>query len=125
MINPTEKDTYDHIIGSGALTHSWYQQVQVSGVPADPLSDDLVAYMGWSVSWLDEDSGKRFTVAHRSVLRAMSDMLKAKDKRPQYVSDAAARECRNFIFDRDETDFDAATADEVLQVCAFGKVVYG
>lgn len=126
MDSPTEKDTYDHIIGSGALSYSWYTDVESSSVPANVISDHPADYAGWWVRWVDEEDKKQYTVDHGSVLGAMRRMMKARDNgRPEYVSDTASAECRHFLFDRDDCDFDAGTADEVIQVAAFGHVVYG
>jgi hypothetical protein len=35
------------------------------------------------------------------------------------------RECRNLIFDADEVDFDADSADQLLQVAVLGEIVFG
>lgn len=117
----TQADTYNHIIGAMPLTCSWYEHVTLT--PDDFTLDDT-AYDGWSVEWYDRDEGKTFTVTHDDVMRAIRSMIRRTD-RPQYVSDTAAREARNFLFNFDETDFDADTADQVLQVAAFGRVIYG
>jgi hypothetical protein len=45
--------------------------------------------------------------------------------RPEYASDALVRECRNLIFAADEIDFDANSADELLQVIVLGEIVFG
>lgn len=126
MTPPTEQDTFMHIIGSGALSHSWYTEVESADVFTDAASDKPEDFVGWWVRWVDQEDNKQYTVDHGSVMGAMRRMMKAKDNgRPEWVSDTASAECRHFLFDRDECDFDAETADEVIQVAAFGHVVYG
>ena len=42
--------------------------------------------------------------------------------RPQYASGETIENCRNLVFDNDETDFDACSSDQVLQLLVIGKI---
>lgn len=124
MEKATPKDTYDHIIGSVALAHSWWSGIETTGVEGSEASD------AWKVAALiddpEGDEGRDFKSVefdHATLMRAIRKC--AEKDRPRHVTDWCARECRAFIFNRDECDFDANTADEVLQVAALGEVVYG
>jgi hypothetical protein len=119
----TPNDTNSTFIGSGALSWDWYQEIDCTG-GANTLepSDD------WAVTFAlpseDEDTpGKRYTLDHRSIMRAVN-MIVRTDVKGVNPHGAVRRECRAFLSDPDECDFDAATADCVMQVAAFGEVVY-
>lgn len=114
---PTQFDTYLHILGSGALMYPWYIEI-TNNVTAS--WDDEAGHDGWEVTFMEDG---RKVINHRAIMRAIRQC--AGKKRPRHVSDACAREARNFLLDRDATDFDSVTADEVIQVAVFGQVVYG
>lgn len=124
MSAPTHMDTYLHIIGSCAMQYGWYRDIAESNTPDDdPLFDHPDMWVGWSVSWTDDDSGDSHTVDHAAIMSAMRKIM-ATD-RPEFLTGTAVQACRDFMRDRDDADFDADTADQVIQVCAFGKVIYG
>ena len=109
------QDTFDHAIGAGALTYSWWLNTKSKNVDTP---DWEVTLTGGG----DGDDEKTATVNHAAVLKAARAILK---NRPEYASNALVRECRNLIFDADETDFDAASSDELLQMIVFGEIIYG
>lgn len=122
-------DTWTHIMGSGATQWEWYQDTSCTPDNVGE-SDSPADYHNWTFTFTDpgegDDEPKTYTVGHKDVMQAMRKMVS--NDRPEYVSDAAVRECKYFLNaeTRDfDTDFDACTADEVLQVAAFGKVIYG
>lgn len=119
----TPQDTYCHFIGSGALTWSWYTDVAATG-DTDPLApaDD------WSVTFAlpddEEDTpGKRYTLDHASLMRAVHAIVRGQGKgiNPHGI---VRKECRAFLADPSDCDFDAGSADCVMQVAAFGEVIY-
>lgn len=127
-IDQLHMDTWVHLLGSGATDYEWYQELRYTPDNVGE-SDNRVDYRNWTFTFTEYgdngSTGKTYTIGHKDVMQAMRKMV-SKD-RPEYVSDAAVRECKCFLdyASRDDTDFDAATADEVLQVAAFGKVIYG
>jgi hypothetical protein len=115
------QDTYDHMFGSGATSYSWWLGTKTTGV-------DMTAWKAgddWSVEVTADDGNDgetTVTVDHAAVLKAARQVIKAQ---PQYSSDALLRECKHLIFDNDETDFDANSADELLQVIVLGQIIFG
>lgn len=115
------KDTYDHMFGSGALSYSWWLDTKTTGVEGGTwkVSPD------WSVEVTADDGNDgrtTVTVNHAEVMKAARKVL---DTPPKYSSDALAQECRHLIFNNDETDFDANSADELLQFIVLGEIVFG
>lgn len=118
----TSQDTGDVFIGSGALSYSWWELVEMQGISHPDNADDWHV----TVTVLDDDTpGKRYTFNHAEIMKAVRKI--AAGRVPGLPSDGiTVRECRTFIFDGpEESDFDAESADNVLQVVAFGEVVYG
>jgi|HubBroStandDraft_2_1064218.scaffolds.fasta_scaffold570944_1 hypothetical protein len=114
MNTATPQDTFDHILGTGAFTYDWWLTADI----ADADTPDWAA----TVTGGEPGATKTATITHEVVLKTARAIL---GKRPQYASDALARECRNLIWAADETDFDAASSDELLQVAVFGQIIYG
>lgn len=114
------QDTYDHMFGSGATSYSWWLGTKTTGVDGSYRAAD-----DWSVQvTADDGNGGETTVIvnHAAVLRAARQVIKAQ---PKYSSGVLLRECKHLIFDNDETDFDAASGDELLQVIVLGEIVFG
>jgi hypothetical protein len=121
LTKATPQDTYDHMFGSGALSYSWWRGTKTTGVDGATrrASDD------WSIKVTCEDGNDgeiTVTVDHATVLRAARKVI---DSPPKYGSSALVQECKHLIFDNDETDFDANSADELLQYICLGEVVFG
>lgn len=119
MAGITHADTYTHFVGSGALSYPWYTTVSMT--PDDWTLPDS-AYQDWCLEWTDPDSGQRHRVTHDDILRAAR--LFAGAMPPVHATSAAVRECRNLLHRPDEVDFDANSADEVIQVAGLGQIVY-
>jgi hypothetical protein len=108
----TPQITQDHMLGSGALTFSWWRSADIQGMDTPDWQTVITCENG--------DGGETTTtVTHAVVMAAARKVLAS---RPQYASDAFVRECRNL---GDEADFDACTADELLQFIVLGAIVFG
>jgi hypothetical protein len=115
MNTATPQDTQDHILGSGALGYEWWHAVTETGMDTPDWSAVITAD--------DGDDGEAIaTVNHSAVMKAARAIMKDK---PKYASDALVRECRNLVFDADNADFDANSADELLQFIVLGEIVFG
>jgi hypothetical protein len=119
-VTPEQTDTI--FLGSGADSYSWYWDATVR-------TDDT----GWTFTFRDgaedeehPEQGKAYTLTHKDVMRAARKIVAKGGQQTAKVSDECVRECRTLVFkDPEDCDFDADTADQVLQVAAFGAVVYG
>lgn len=116
----TAQDTYDIFIGSGALAYSWYQNI-TEGEPteADP----------WTVTFTrdggDGPEGEH-TISHKTVMRAVRRIASKDGAEIRFLAKDVRKECQALVFKGpEEVDFDSDKADQVLQVAAFGEVVYG
>lgn len=121
----TPQDTNMVFIGSGALSFPWYLEIATTG-DANTLepTDD------WSVTFAlpaedEETPGKRYTLNHKAIMRAVSKIVHGGVRGIERTG-TVREQCR--ILRRDgaeECDFDAGTADCVMQVAALGEVIYG
>jgi hypothetical protein len=112
----TPADTFDHTLGTGALSYSWWVRSVTNGSPVQP---------GWEVSLTCEDGNggtRTAAISHETVLAAARQVLAA---RPKYASDALVRECGHLLYAADCTDFDAPAADELLQFIVLGEIIFG
>lgn len=124
----TQQDTYSHIFGASPLTYSWWEGMKRSWKPNDM---DVVPD-GWAVAVIGEDPdsndphrGVTALVNHWALIGAMNAIAHPTEPWGVDAGLAAARECRSFLFDPELADFDADTADSVLQVTVFGDVIFG
>jgi hypothetical protein len=125
----TPQDTYDHVLGAGAFTYSWWRKCETTGLDATGLdaTDDWSA----TVTCDDGDGGtKTATFGHKDVIRMAARVIAAarsEDCQPafQQISRSLVRDCRALVFNADEADFDAGTSDEMLQLLVLGEVVFG
>lgn len=113
------QETYDHMIGSGALSYTWWRDCTTTGETDGAVTDDWTATLTAEDGATGED--KVVTIDHKTVLAAAR---KAMADSREDVCRATLRECSHLIFDNDATDFDAGTADELLQLIVFGEIVY-
>jgi hypothetical protein len=123
----TQQDTHDHIFGAGAYTYSWWEgRARAWKWAWDGMGDvpDGWAYVLKAENPNDEGSVER-VVNHWALIGAMNAIAHPHEPWGVDAGPASMRECRAFLFDPDQADFDASTADCVLQVAAFGEVVYG
>lgn len=117
----TYQDTDDHFLGSGALDFCpWYNNI--STTEATDTESWTLKFTDPEDEPADNESAKERTVTHTDIMRAVRLIASGKmDVRDEY-----RKECLKFQFGRlDEVDFDAVSADVVIQVAAFGKVIYG
>lgn len=116
----TPRDTYTHVFGCGALTYSWWLNTKTTGVTDwDSIADDWSA----EVTCEDGDGGqKTATVTHKDVLRWARKVIA---NPPKYSSSTLVQECKNLVFNNDDTDIDAVVGDELLQLLVLGEIVFG
>lgn len=120
MAKFNQSDVFDHFIGSGALSWEWWAETGHLGIDErGDASDGWYVEVEFGVPGEDEVYPMLLD-AHRiwaAVAACASGHLNT-------VPRALAEECTLFIFKPEATDFDAATADQVLQVAACGQVIY-
>jgi len=134
MKTATPTDTCDLIMGSGATTYSWYEDIRDSHL----YENERTVFDDWHCTLIMEDpegdGHLPVTVNHKEVLKWARHVIANKGKRLLYGKQGKTRrawsttlesECTNLIFDVDECDFDADSADELLQLIAYGEVIYG
>lgn len=126
ITRPTQFDTYSTFILSGALAHPWY--VATTDNTATVTLDNEAGHIGWTVTFEQSDydgtsAAPRHIVNHHGIMRAVRACAKHVN-RPRGVGNACAQQARNFLFKRDQADFDSDTADQVIQVAAFGEIIY-
>lgn len=125
----TPQDTADIFLGSGALSWDWYENSTVEWY-ADPLSGQQQWRLRFT-EMIDEPAtapGAQHILTHEDVMNAVHTINRAGlSDRVNHISDDCIRECENLLSDGwpDATDFDANSADEVIQYAAFGEIVYG
>jgi hypothetical protein len=127
MAKITPQDTNIHFVGSGALSYEWWSVVADTGdaLGADP-ADDWSVTLQESQEDPEEEPPPAFQLDHKALSKAVNTLARlAKDKRPEFMSEETVRQCREFIKDPDDADFDADTADQVIQYALLGKIVYG
>lgn len=115
---PNQYETYLHFVGSGALSYGWY-----TGIADNSINihiNDEAGHDGWAVTFTEKNTDAQFTLDHSGVMAA----VRLIDKRPGMVTRRAAHECYNLLNDRDAVDFDSDTADQVIQIAAFGEIRY-
>lgn len=126
MKTATPQVTQDHMLGSGALSWSWWQSATVAGADTPE----------WAATLTCEDGNggtKTMTVNHALVLKTARYVVAnvGKTLRTPRGSEYPAwsrqleRECWNLLTDPDDSDLDACVADELLQLAMFGEVVFG
>lgn len=120
MHKATYQDTDDHFLGSGALDFCpWYTNISMT-----PATDTE----SWTLTFTDladepaADVATERTITHADIMRAVRAIAGGTVE----VRDEYRKECRLFQFGKlDECDFDAVSADVVIQVAAFGEIIYG
>jgi hypothetical protein len=119
---PTQEDTASHIFGAIPHTYDWWRGITEHWDTQD-------APDGWTATIRvtdpeDENEERTIvkTITHTDLMDAMRKIISGEIG--EDVTDSCKGACRDFVFNRDAADFDAATSDEVLQVAVLGKVVY-
>jgi hypothetical protein len=124
----TDADVEAHIIGSGALGYSWWDVVTMPVLE----SNGYDAVDGWSMTlryMIDEMQDIWSDVVTltpdmlRTAIRTLGSLSLDSDVR---VSVDAEQECGEWLRNGpDDVDFDAASADHVLQFALMGSVQFG
>jgi hypothetical protein len=123
MAKFSHAEVYDTFIGSGALSYPWW-----GGVSAEcGIDDNGDAHEGWTMEVVcgapdDEKDLRVVTFSAPVIFVALSACARGD---LESVSQELSDECALFILRPECTDFDAASADSVLQVAAFGEVIFG
>ncbi|MDX3206084.1 hypothetical protein [Streptomyces scabiei] len=121
--NIKPQDTYDHIFGASFDMWSWW------GVVRSEWDQRGGAPDFWNVIVPIDDPYKdgpalEMVVTHNILLGAMRRIVDGRVSK--YVSQYTYQECVSFLKDGPEhADFDADSADQVMQVATLGEVVYG
>ena len=121
MNTATPTDTFDHTLGTGALSYPWWRACETTGVSdAGDIADDWTAKIT-----ADDGDAQEITVEvdHAAIIAAARKIIAGGGGR--YVSDTVRRQCEALIFSADDADFDAGTGDELLQVAVLGEVIFG
>lgn len=131
-------DTADLIMGAGSTGFSWYRGSERSHIwdrASNPYENWHVTLLMEDINSADEDDNIRVTLDHKAVMKQARYVVANKGKmRPPARpggkewpawSQALERECTNLVFNVDACDFDAASADELIQLAAYGEVVFG
>lgn len=118
----THQDTFDHIIGAGAFTFPWWAGTVTTGYHR--ASGDADPDWTVRVTTTDEDiPGRplRFLVSHEVIMAACARVADGIVS----ASPDLREQCRALLHDPQGADFDAVTSDALLQVIAFGEIIYG
>jgi hypothetical protein len=116
-------------MGSGFDQYSWWRGVDRWHVweeqTTQPFADWYACLLAEDTE--DEDRDVRVDINHRIVMQAAREIssMGADEMKRKYISNACQRECRHLAFNVDECDFDAVSADELVQYIAYDSVVYG
>lgn len=122
-------DVYDHILGSGATMYSWYWDVTNCRPP-------LTADDDWHITLLmddpeDTDETIPVDLDYDEILDMAQNICNDSgvgrhgESENYKVGQDCRRQCELLLNDPDEVDFDADTADQVIQCIAYGEVVFG
>ena len=133
MKTAVARDTAELIIGSGATAYEWYLGTENSHVwdeSGRPCDDWHVTYRMEgpedSILWRVDLDHQVIMKQARYVLANTGKLLRTQAGGEYRAwSDALERECSHLVFNVDECDFDASSADEIIQLAAYGEVVFG
>lgn len=115
------QDTFTHIFGSGFTMYDWWLQTEEIGcgdnfdnVPAD-----------WKVRVVVEDGNgepKEVMVDHATIIKACWEIIQMDHHIG--MTESTVRNVGCLLFNNDSTDFDANSADELMQWITLGEVVF-
>lgn len=127
-MEPTQADTEMMIFGAGAEVYSWWVKIAADFEhDADVHAPDGWTYRVWHMSADEEETVGPVVIDHETIMQAMRTIV---DTMPLGYSTECFKNCARIVYaqtadDFDAVDFDAGTADEVLQVAVYGKVIFG
>lgn len=120
MARITPQDTETHIMGAGATQYGWYLGSDWNY----EYGDDLDAPDDWERTYEMEDPESEgtiiVTVNHDALMITIRKIASGEGG----TNRTCIEECKRFLADPEDADFDAYSADEVLQVLAYGRVVF-
>lgn len=124
----TREDVYDMILGSGALSYPWYGNHKIVA-PAHGENPWLVVLNMEDLKDPDGDFIQvkvTYPAIIAAAIRLIDDTgLSNWGTSAKLGATRQARRQAELLYEEDEdVDFDATTADEVLQVIAYGRVVF-
>lgn len=110
-------------LGSGALSYPWYSKVDISNTRDGGWE---LSFAQYDIAQATEGETSEHTVSDADLLKTVRKIASKDGENVPYLGSRVRTECQTLIFKGwEETDFDADMADQVLQVAAFGKVIYG
>jgi hypothetical protein len=121
----SKRETYMTVIGACPFEWDWWGYVLERNVPEEfgaPESE----YADWSITLSEVDENYKviadYTVDHSVIMRGARRAMVLKEK----FSKEFCQDCARLVFghDVDEIDFDANTADVILQFGLFGELRY-
>lgn len=123
----TEQDTWDCFISTGALGYGWYAEVD-----GDHEEFKQEGENHWEVTFVDgvePVADERHTLNHEKIMAVLKDLAhkhidEFETDDPETAGPDTMRECAQFLANKEYADFDAGSADVVMQQAAFGKVSY-
>ena len=119
---PTPQQTASMFFGAGATSYAWWEITEAYGAFDVDEPDDWSVVM---IAWHDVDNGEmaaQMTVTHDTIVVALDNIRRQGSDLG--VSTTAWQEAALFLEAPDEADFDANSADEVLQVAVIGRVMF-
>ncbi len=110
-------------LGSGALTYPWYTRVDIGDTQDG----------GWELTFAEYDIAQavegvvgEHTVSDLDIMRTVRMIASKEGESIPFLGKHTRKECQALVSKgADDVDFDSDMADQVIQVSAFGKVVYG
>jgi hypothetical protein len=116
------QDTYDHIFGSGFETWDWWRKIEELTGTED--GNHVTADYMIQVTIEDpkhEDAELVMAFGHDRIIESCWKIILDV---PKYMGPDCVRNCGALLFNADDADFDAASADELVQYIMLGSVEY-
>lgn len=104
----------------GGMSRKWIRKVQMkrpAKEPSDPdkqarFYSDFAVMPGYSLRITDDETGKVYVLGRKIVETGLQNFATDEDVKHHFA---------DFV----REDYDAVTGDVFLQICLFGKVLYG
>jgi hypothetical protein len=113
----------DTFFGSGFDMYSWWESVSLK---SRVIQDGEAITWEWEVTGENpNEDGSITKVITPDVMLDVIGRIHMSGNAMPYVSPYTIAECGNFLYGFEPVDFDADTADQVMQVAVFGAVHYG
>lgn len=128
MTEVTQREVFDHVFGSGALDYPWYGSVRYQNDLAETAWKTSEECDGWEfvIAMEDPNTGEfESRLFNHSVLLQALHRAADQSRPVRYLERMTSREAQVLLEEPEHADLDASAADEILQIAAFGEVVYG